>query len=142
MIRYLLEPFLESRDSLRIDCEVHPQLARVWIRVAFEDPEKGRVYGRGGRNIQAIRTVLDATAKGAGQSIYLDIYDNGDEPRSSSSRVPRLNRQDRSAYDNRPVSRSSSDRPPGRDPFDTTPRTRRRTSSRFKPGGRTDRYFH
>ncbi|MBV8887090.1 MAG: KH domain-containing protein, partial [Chroococcidiopsidaceae cyanobacterium CP_BM_RX_35] len=48
--------------------------ARVWIRVAFEGEDKGRVFGRGGRNIQAIRTVVAAAATAAGHSAYLDIY--------------------------------------------------------------------
>lgn len=62
--------------------------------MAFEDPEKGRVFGRGGRNIQAIRTVLEAAAGTAGQSIYLDIYggwpsdrDRGESDRPSAPKV-------------------------------------------------------
>lgn len=75
LVRYLIEPFLESPRSLRVDAELHPRQSRAWVRLAFDDPDKGRVYGRGGRNIHAIRTVLEAVAKTAGQSIYLDIYD-------------------------------------------------------------------
>jgi len=45
---------------------------RAWVRVAFESEDKGRVFGRGGRNIEAIRTVIAAAA--AGHSVYLDIY--------------------------------------------------------------------
>jgi predicted RNA-binding protein YlqC (UPF0109 family) len=56
-----------------LDCEIL-NTARVWIRVAFEGEDKGRVFGRGGRNIQAIRTVLAAAAANAGHSVYLDIY--------------------------------------------------------------------
>ena len=48
--------------------------ARVWLRIAFESEDKGRVFGRGGRNIQAIRTVIAAAAAAAGHSVYLDIY--------------------------------------------------------------------
>lgn len=54
--------------------------------MAFDDPDKGRVYGRGGRNIQAIRTVLEAAAQTAGESIYLDIYGSGLGDRSGSER--------------------------------------------------------
>lgn len=72
LVRFLLQPFLESPDSLILDCETNT--ARVWIRVAFEGEDKGRVFGRGGRNIQAIRTVLTAAAATAGHSVYLDIY--------------------------------------------------------------------
>ncbi len=47
---------------------------RAWIRIAFEGTDKGKVFGRGGRNIQAIRTVIAAAAQAAGHSVYLDIY--------------------------------------------------------------------
>ncbi|MBW4640958.1 MAG: KH domain-containing protein [Gloeocapsa sp. UFS-A4-WI-NPMV-4B04] len=74
LVRFLIEPFLESADSLSVDCEVSHNTARVWIRIAFEGEDKGRVFGRGGRNIQAIRTVIAAAASLAGHSVYLDIY--------------------------------------------------------------------
>lgn len=73
LVRFLLEPFLESPNSLSIDCEVL-NAARVWLRIAFEGEDKGRVFGRGGRNIQAIRTVITAAATTAGHSVYIDIY--------------------------------------------------------------------
>jgi predicted RNA-binding protein YlqC (UPF0109 family) len=74
LVRSLVQPFLESPDSLSVDCEVFPSTARVWIRLAFEGEDKGRVFGRGGRNIQAIRTVLTAAAAAVGQSVHLDIF--------------------------------------------------------------------
>nr|WP_040483536.1 KH domain-containing protein [Lyngbya aestuarii] len=90
LVRFLIEPFLETPDSLRVDCERSLAQQRTWIRLAFEAEDKGRVYGRGGRNIQAIRTVLSAIAEAAGESVYLDIYDNqsngSSRPRVSPSR--------------------------------------------------------
>ena len=74
LVRFLIQPFLESPDSLSVDCETSPNTARVWIRVAFEGEDKGRVFGRGGRNIQAIRTVITAAATLAGHSVHLDVY--------------------------------------------------------------------
>ncbi len=81
LVRFLIEPFLESADSLSIDCETSENNARVWIRVAFEGEDKGRVFGRGGRNIQAIKTVVAAAAACAGHSAYLDVY--GSQPSNS-----------------------------------------------------------
>lgn len=85
LIRFLVEPFLESPNSLSVDCEKSNANERVWIRLAFEGADKGRVFGRGGRNIQAIRTVLQAIAQGAGQFVHLDIYDEqaGSSPKDS-----------------------------------------------------------
>lgn len=78
LVRFLIEPFLESPEALRLDCEVSPGKPRIWVRMAFEGADKGRVFGRGGRNIQAIRTVLSSIATLSGHSVHLDIY--GDAP--------------------------------------------------------------
>lgn len=74
LVRFLVQPFLESPETLSVDCEISQSLNRVWVRIAFESTDKGKVFGRGGRNIQAIRTVIAAAAAAAGQSTYLDIY--------------------------------------------------------------------
>lgn len=74
LIRFLVEPFLDDPTSLKVDCELAANRSKVWIRLAFKEEDRGRVFGRGGRNIQAIRKVLDATAQLAGWSAYLDIY--------------------------------------------------------------------
>ncbi|MBD1931010.1 MULTISPECIES: KH domain-containing protein [Cyanophyceae] len=74
LVNFLVQPFLESPKSLSVDCEMSQGNTRAWLRVAFEGEDKGRVFGRGGRNIQAIRTVIEAAALAAGQSVHLDIY--------------------------------------------------------------------
>jgi uncharacterized protein len=87
LVQFLIAPFLESPESLKIDCEQSNHNQRVWIRLAFEGSDKGRVYGRGGRNLQAIRAVLGMAAAKVGQSLYLDIYDDRDErPKRRDSR--------------------------------------------------------
>ena len=85
LLKFLVEPFLDQPESLSIDCEELNNHQRVWIRVAFEGKDKGRVFGRGGRNIQAIRTVLKIAAASASQTLYLDIYDNS-KPTSKISK--------------------------------------------------------
>ncbi len=75
LIRYLIEPLLESPHLFSFDCEHLPSTKRVWIRLAFEDNEKGKIYGRGGRNIQAVRTVLETAAQVTGDTLYLEIYE-------------------------------------------------------------------
>jgi uncharacterized protein len=74
LVRFLIAPFLDSPDTLKVDCEQMPTRSKVWIRVAFNEEERGRVFGRGGRNIQAIRTVVVATAKLINWSAHLDVY--------------------------------------------------------------------
>jgi|SRR6478672_5495458 predicted RNA-binding protein YlqC (UPF0109 family) len=85
LIRFLLQPFLDSPESLSVDCELSHAQSRVWIRLAFEAADKGRVFGRGGRNIQAIRTVMEAVAQAIGQTIYLDIFGSGSTSRETPS---------------------------------------------------------
>ena len=82
LVRFLVKPFLESPDSLRIDCEVSPRTSRVLIRLAFEGEDKGRVFGRGGRNIQAIRTVLQAIAQSVGHMAHLEVFGSSSERES------------------------------------------------------------
>lgn len=96
LIRFLVQPFLESTDVLRLDCEVSQTRPKIWVRIAFESSDKGRVFGRGGRNIQAIRTVLEAIAGMSGYSIHLDIFGgppaasgNGSDRESGERPAPR-----------------------------------------------------
>jgi uncharacterized protein len=74
LVRFLVVPFLEVPEALKVDCEISQVRSRVWVRLAFEASDKGRVFGRGGRNIQAIRTVLDGIAKADGFSVHLDVF--------------------------------------------------------------------
>lgn len=74
LVKFLVEPFLETPSALRIDCEQNVAQSKVWIRVAFSGEERGKVFGRGGRNIQAIRNVVRATAALWGWSAYFDVF--------------------------------------------------------------------
>ncbi len=74
LVRYLVTPLLNFPESLRIDCEFTNQNQRVWIRLALDPQDQGKLFGRGGRNLNAIRTVINAAARAVGQSVYLDIY--------------------------------------------------------------------
>jgi predicted RNA-binding protein YlqC (UPF0109 family) len=92
LVRFLVQPFLETPDSLKVDCEISAR-SRVWVRLAFEDTDKGRVLGRGGRNIQAILNVLEGVAKAAGHIALLDVFgtqkegsDHGSDESFSPSR--------------------------------------------------------
>jgi len=88
LVRFLIEPLLESPELLSFDCESVPSTKRVWIRLAFEENDKGRIYGRGGRNIQAVKTVLETAAIMAGDTLYIEIYDEQGRNRSRNSRPP------------------------------------------------------
>ncbi|MEM9162033.1 MAG: KH domain-containing protein [Cyanobacteria bacterium P01_F01_bin.4] len=89
LVRYLVEPLLEAPDSLRINSETLAGGKRLWLRLAFDGEDKGRVFGRGGRNIQAIRKVVRATGQLNDCSVHLDVYGEsaheGDGARRSRS---------------------------------------------------------
>ena len=74
LVKFLVSPLLDSSDTLSIDCEHYHHNQRVWIRLAVTGTAQGKVYGRGGRNIQAIKTVVETAALAAGQLAHLDIY--------------------------------------------------------------------
>ena len=86
LVRFLIEPLLDSPELLSFDCENVTSTKRVWIRLAFEDNDKGKIYGRGGRNIQAVRNVLQTAAQMAGQTLYLEIYEDKERSRMKRSR--------------------------------------------------------
>ncbi|QFZ92196.2 KH domain-containing protein [Synechococcus elongatus] len=73
LVRHLLEPLLEPGESLRLDCEVTQAGQRVLLRLAAADTSMPRILGRGGRNLQAVRAILSATAELAGQQIHLEV---------------------------------------------------------------------
>jgi uncharacterized protein len=74
LVKFLFQPFLSATDAISVDCEYTIDRQRVWIRVAIASTDRDTAFGRGGRNIQAIRTVLQAAAAAVGQSIHLDVY--------------------------------------------------------------------
>jgi predicted RNA-binding protein YlqC (UPF0109 family) len=85
LVKFLIEPLLESPKLLSLDCEHLKNTKKVWIRLAFKEDDKGRIYGRGGRNIHAIRTVLQTAAEAAGETLYLEIYNDENNSRSAST---------------------------------------------------------
>lgn len=92
LVKFLLVPFVESPESLKVDCERSSGSSKVWVRVAFDSTDKGRVFGRGGRNLHAVRSTLAALAKVAGESVFLDIYGGlGSGREATGSPPPRRN---------------------------------------------------
>jgi uncharacterized protein len=96
LVKFLIEPLLDKPSALSLDCEKNSAGDRLRIRIAFDASDKGRVLGRHGRTIQAIRTVITTTAQSASQVVHLDVYDpnpteklaNREEPRSHSRSAP------------------------------------------------------
>lgn len=85
LVNFLMKPFLDAPEALKTDVEQLGDKQRVLLRVAFSPDDRGRMFGRGGRNIQAIRTVLQATAALHDERVSLDIYGEAAHQSRSSS---------------------------------------------------------
>ena len=118
LVKFLFQPFLSAPEAMGVDCEYTVDRQRVWVRVAVATADRDTAFGRGGRNIQAIRTVLQAAATGVGQSINLDVYGS-----NSSSRQSDATDGHESSHEHR----SSANRPP------RTPPTRRSSDAGTTP---------
>ena len=97
LVKFLVEPMLEQPGSLRIDCEKNSQGDRFLIRVAFDPMDKGRIFGRGGRTIQAIRTLVQTAGQNVSQTVRFDVFDPNPSDKSDKSfdRSDRLDHSDR-----------------------------------------------
>jgi len=94
LVRFLIEPFLENPQTLSINLETNPNNRKIWLRIAFEKSDRGKVFGRGGRNIQAIRTTIKTASVAHNDSVFLDIY--SDEPPQSDDSAYRGRSSDNS----------------------------------------------
>jgi uncharacterized protein len=85
LVKFLLAPFLDTPDALKVDCEFAANRPRVWVRVAFDGGDRGRAFGRGGRNVQALRQVLEGVASAAGYTASLEIFGGAPTEESPNS---------------------------------------------------------
>ncbi len=115
LVKFLFQPFVSTVDAIGVDCEYTIDRRRVWIRVAIASNDRDSAFGRGGRNIQAVRTILQAAATAVGQSVHLDVYGNN----NSSSRH-RDSDETRDAASNS-MSEPVENRPPVSKPIRATP---------------------
>lgn len=98
LISFLLKPLLTYPEALRVDFESNRQGDRIWIRVAFDKEDRGRIFGKGGRTIQAVRTVVMAAAEEAGHWVRFEVFDPtpnsmaDDHPDSYSGEQPQVER--------------------------------------------------
>ncbi len=97
LISFLLKPLLGHPEALRVDFESNSNNDRVWIRVAFDPEDRGRIFGKGGRTIQAVRTVVMTAAEEAGHHARFEVFDP----------TPNVNSED---YQDRNADRSEQER--------------------------------
>jgi uncharacterized protein len=120
LVKFLFQPFLSVADAISVDCEYTIDRQRVWIRVAIASTDRDTAFGRGGRNIQAIRIVLQAAASAAGQSIHLDVYGSN----SGSRHLDSDRSRDDAATNTRVSAGSGENRSSGSRPVRSAPNLR------------------
>lgn len=88
LVRYLINPFLQAPDALKMDCETYADKSKVWVRLALDESDKHRLLGPNGRHLQAIRKVVDMAAGLAGHRVQVEVYGTQREsrPHNTSSR--------------------------------------------------------
>ncbi|MGB3300922.1 MAG: KH domain-containing protein [Phormidesmis sp.] len=95
--RFLMTPFLDKPEVLKFHSETLAGGKKLWLRAAFDEAEdKGRVFGRGGRNIKAVRTVIAATAKLSEMTVNLSVFGEPEPERSERGDRSSGGRGDRS----------------------------------------------
>jgi len=95
---FLLTPLTDLPEELQVSSEHSAQGKKVSLRVSLGQADRGRAFGRGGRNIRAIRTILRAAGKNADQVVSLEIVgDDGKERGDRPKPKPRKAGDSRSA---------------------------------------------
>jgi uncharacterized protein len=110
LVTFLLKPFVDEGSELTVTSEFTAARARVWVRVAFDGADRGRILGRAGRNIQAVRSVLEGIAEASGHTAYLDVYGGAAEtPVKAAPKPKSLEDRPKPA---KPVKKSDRDESP------------------------------
>jgi len=71
LLAYLARELVDHPDAVRVDTEERDGAVVLVLHVASEDV--GKVIGRGGRIVRALRTVLRATGVRQGRRVLVEI---------------------------------------------------------------------
>ncbi|MCE1228516.1 MAG: KH domain-containing protein [Firmicutes bacterium] len=85
-LRDVLTPLLDHPEALRI--EIQGEGRRQEVLIHADPKDRGRIIGKSGRMISALRTLCQAAGDKAGLRVSLEIFEEeGDRPaRSGRSR--------------------------------------------------------
>lgn len=83
LARFLMSPFLDKPEDLKFHVESLAGGKKLWLRAAFDEEEdKGRVFGRGGRNIRAIRETIMVAGRLDDKTVNLSVFGEPQPERS------------------------------------------------------------
>lgn len=118
LARYLMEPFLDKPEELKFHIESLSGGKKLWLRAAFNEAEdKGRVFGRGGRNIKAIRQTIMVAGQLEDMTVNLSVFGEPGPEKSERGGDRTRDRHDRGGRgrdrgDRRPPQRASTNPAP------------------------------
>ena len=73
LLAYLARELVDDREAVRVDAEERDGALVLRLHVAVDDV--GKVIGRGGRIVRALRTVVRASAAREGRRVLVEIAD-------------------------------------------------------------------
>lgn len=74
VVRHAVTPFLSEPEALELRSE---RTRAGWaVQLKVSDDDMGRVIGRGGGTIQAIRSVVEFAARPHGHVVAVDVVDD------------------------------------------------------------------
>ena len=73
LCQLLVHSLVDKPDAVKIDRIETERVDIFFLHVGQED--RGRVLGKGGRTIGALRTFLEAIAEGLGREVVVEIID-------------------------------------------------------------------
>lgn len=72
LLQTILEPMLDYPEALVISSDETPH--KVSYKISVHESDVGRVIGRGGRVIKAIRVVISNAERDAAKKVFVDLY--------------------------------------------------------------------
>src|SRR5215472_8298294 len=73
VLKYIVEQIVDEPDEISIGASSDDRGPVLLLRVAEDD--RGKVIGRQGRIVQAIRTIVKAASVGSGEKVSVEILD-------------------------------------------------------------------
>ena len=74
LLQYLAEGLVEDPEAVSVE-QFEEDDGTIVLELCVAEDDYGRIIGRGGRTVQALRTVVKAAAAGDGSHVLVDIVD-------------------------------------------------------------------
>ncbi|MBQ9691024.1 MAG: KH domain-containing protein [Eggerthellaceae bacterium] len=75
MVRMLVEPLVENKDALAIEVFSQDERTDV-VEISVAESDRGKVIGRAGRAIKAVRTLVRASVYAKDKNILVELAED------------------------------------------------------------------